>query len=161
MSYGSRVIGPNIKWPHGGAIPGLSELGRCSLLASKECVCKVSQQSDQWCRRYTHMDDDTHTWTDGEGQNRVSPCLRPGGDNKYINIILKTYIYQFSPIVYIGNLKIADLQAHNATYCELVDLLFSNRVGYFYFCTFISLYFQVSITLSILLTIYFCTFIFF
>ena len=26
MSYGSRVIGPNIKWPHGGAIPGLSEL---------------------------------------------------------------------------------------------------------------------------------------
>ena len=24
MSYGSRVIGPNIKWPHGGAITALS-----------------------------------------------------------------------------------------------------------------------------------------
>ena len=27
MSYGSRVIGPNIKWPHGGAITALSGKG--------------------------------------------------------------------------------------------------------------------------------------
>ena len=60
MSYGSRVIGANIKWPHGGAIWKICDRG--SLLASKKSVCTVSKRSDQWYQRLAvHRQTETQT----------------------------------------------------------------------------------------------------